>query len=490
MPTINYGLGAPAITGITQDQDYSLTLVPATTISSVTGTGSTQRDSNIVLVSGANVDTVFNVQFVDAPGDGTTVTNLTPGVATFSGSAVAQLQAGGIPSGVAMVQASHPTLGTRIVQQAVQRALTGSSKAWSSYITGSLAADLSSMIDTAISGVTASLSTTAIYSSLATNTRNASLWCGSLVDLTAISQPNYPSIFTGMTLIGPHHILTAAHVVNFAPGGLLGFVGSDGSTYVGVVVNETTLAGLNTYSPGQQYYTDLAICYVADSLAGYYGGTAAGAIAAYNALNPSYYPATKSLSQAFTGGNKIKPMALLPAAAWAQAAVTSQTSAACPLPIDPMILQLPAVKPVPAFHYTRSANIGIWDIVDPPFPVRVNGFPLAPFENEFAIAQSAVATRAPFSAYANVTGSASGDVTFTAIPAGSTLATNNPTLGAGYPILLGTNHDNYVGFGAPWTPLYVSAITTAMQSTAQAAGDAAYASYAPIVVSLTGYSSY
>jgi hypothetical protein len=136
--------------------------------------------------------------------------------------------------------------------------------------------------------------------------------------------------------------------------------------------------------------------------------------------------------------------------------------------------------------------VGIWEIPTQPKTYSYNSgnVPNNSYTNEFQIRQATKAVRAPYAAYGNVGSTASGDITFTTIPAGSALATNNASLGAGYPILLGTTHGSAGGnvFNVPWVASNITAITTAMNSAASAQGDSN--TYAPTVVSLTGYSSY
>lgn len=450
-----FGAG-PKIRGYSPLEDYSFGLAPQTVATGGSGTAGTLRDANTLVQSAGTVDSVFSVRIIDSPvRPGVSVANLTPSIVSVSDGQVATWLA----NGLAQIEASHPVYGTRLLTAPVSRTMMGSTK-FTGYRAGSLAADLVAVIAAASSGVTPSMSTTARFSSLANNTRNAALWCKSVVDDTAISRE--VTGFPFSVLIGQHHILCAAHAPA-AAGGQVGFVGSDGAGYV------ATTTGT---SPTGVSGTDIAIYYVRD---------ATGAeIAAYNAAHPSSKAAASALSAAFSGSAKIKPMALLPAAAWA--------ASNCPLCMDPAVSALANADRIPVFHFTRNNNIGIWEhSVAPTSWVYNNGLT---YPNELAIAQED-GSLAGFSDPANVGGSASGDMTFVTVPAGSTLATANPSLGAGYPILLGCTHGAFAGqFLVPWTPLYLTQIQAAMQASAQAAGDPSYASYAPTVVSLTGYASY
>jgi hypothetical protein len=444
---------APVIRGFDADEDYSLSISPVTISSPAGGITGTQRDAQTLVSMGTNVDSVFSVQLTDSPNDGTVITNLTPGVATFSGSATATY----VSNGIAQIQGVNSTLGTRLVTSLVQRTVAGSSTSFTGYIAGAIAADLSTLISGAITGVTASAATTARFSSLTNNTRNAGLWSKNILNDSPISRE--ATGFTLIGLIGPHHILTAAHVAQTS--GQVGFVGTNGVGYVGTIVNGTTITG-----------TDISVGYVRD---------ATGAeITAYNNAHPSSKAATGTLSQGISGGY-IVPMAMFPGGTWA-------TSNAY-LCLDSGVANLPNFAQVPVIHSTKNNALGIWGISAPPTTVVYTGG--VAYSNEFGIIQSNIAAEAPFSAYANVGGSASGDLTLTAIPAATTLASANPGLGVGYPILLGCTHGLGSGqFDIPWISLYISQITTAMQSTAQSAGDPSYASYSPIQVSLAGYSTY
>jgi len=448
---------APIARGYSPAEDYSFSLTPKTTTSSAGGVPGTLRDAGTLTIAGANTDSVFSVQLIDTRTDGTVVTNLTPGVATFTGSGVAQW----VANGIALVQAVNATLGTRLLQQLVQRVVIGSSLVFNGYSAGALAADLSALVAGSLGGG-ASPATVARFSSLATNTRNAALWCGGLVDDTAITRE--PDTFTLNVLIGPHHILCASHV---GAGGQLGWVGSNGVGYVGTIDGGATVAG-----------TDIAVYYMRDATA--------PEIAAYNAAHPGSAPAAAALSVGIAAG-VIKPFAMFPAATWAAAGAVALPLA---LAVDALVNDVD----VPLFHTTRSNCVGLWDLSAPPASIVYNaaGGGYVTYPNEYQISQSSQAARAPFSAYANVGGTESGDISFTAIPAGSALAAGNAGLGAGYPVLLGVTHgspDQKV-FDVPWVALYVTQIQTLMQSTAQAAGDPLFATYAPVVLSLAGYATF
>lgn len=454
---------SPIIKGFAESDDFQISLTPQTTSSNNSGTTSTQRDAATLVISGANVDSVFSVNFTESlTYPGTTITNLTPSVATFSGSATASW----VANGTAEVQATNALLGTRIVEALVNRATSNTVK-MTGYISGSLAADISSMFDNAISGVTASPTTCARFSNFSTNTRNTSAWFHSIIDDTAVTRES--DGFTVMGLIGPHHILGAAHVLL---SGQVGFVGSDGVGYVGTV--DPTGGRQATITS-----TDVLVSYVRDATA--------PEIAAYNAANTSSMAATQPLSAAFSGGNKIKPLAMLPAAVWALNTGTEVSpNPTVVFPWDPFVAALTNSSLVPSIRTSKSSGFGIWDLaLAPRSLLYTNGLKYA---NEFEVLQSANPTRAPFGTSANMGNNASGDLALWSIPSGSKLATNNASLGAGYPILLGSTHGGY--FQLPWVSAYISQITTLMQSTAQAAGDSNYASYAPIMISLTGYTAY
>jgi hypothetical protein len=448
---LQFGAG-PICRGFDQAEDFAIELVPATVTATAAGTPGTLRDADTLALSGATVDTVFSVQFSDTPTDSTTITNLTPGVATFSGSAVASF----VADGLAQVQASNPTLGTRLVTAPVGRSMSAVTK-FASYIAGALSLSMSSLVDGATGGGAAP-STVARFSSLATNTRNSALWCSGIVDDTGITREL--DTFALNALIGPRHVLYAAHV---GCAGQLGFVGSDATGYVATVVSTGAIAG-----------ADLAVAYLRDATT--------AEIAAYNAAHPGSKAATEPLSVGIAAP-VIKPLAILPAAVWS-------TPGPAALALSPAVAVLANYAPVPVFHTTKANAIGIWEIAEAPQSVLYTTGTTYP--NELEIAQPIVAARAPFSLYANVGGSASGDLTLTAIPAGSAMASANPSLGAGYPILLGATHGSPGGstFFLPWVALYGSQIQALMQSLAQAAGDPAYATYAPIVISLSGYSTY
>ena len=448
--TLQFGAG-PICRGYTQDEGYTVTVIPTTTTSAAGGAPDSTRDVATSVVSGANVDSVFSVQFTDAPNDGTVLTNLTPGIATFVGSAHATW----VSNGLAQIQAAHPVFGTSLFKMAVQRVTGATATKMTGYVSGSVAADLSALIDNAIVGVTASSGTTARFSNLGTNTRNAALWCKSVMDDTAITREI--DTFTLNVLIGPKHALYAAHV---GIGGQLGFVGSDGVGYVATVVSSSQITN-----------TDIGVAYLRDATA--------PEIAAYNAARGGQ-AATQPLSAAISG-SKIKPMAMLPATAWA--------ATNCPFCLD-FPAGLTNFTPVPVFHTTRNNCIGVWDITAQPQSVPYTDGHR--YQNEFFITPSIIAARAPFASFAAVGSTASGDITFTAIPAGSSMATNNAGLGAGYPILLGTTHgsaDN-VTYKSPFCALSTDAVKTAMQALATAAGDPNAATYQPITISLTGYTSY
>jgi hypothetical protein len=449
---INYGAGAITITGTTPAQDFSISLAPVSVVLPAPGVAGTLRDADTLTQAASQNETMFSVQLQDAPGDGTVVANLTPGIATFAGSAVAAY----VSDGLAQVQATHPTLGTRVVEQRVQRTMVGVVEAFTGYRPG-IAADVSAQIDAALA-VGASSGTTQRFSALANNTRNAARWWASLVDDTAITRE--PAGFTLAVLVGPRHVLGASHL---GLGGPLGWGGSDGVGYVG------TVAGAGAALPG----TDISLWYIADATA--------GEIAAYNAANPKSQPAAAVLS-AGVGLGVIRPFAMLPAAAWA--------AGACPLPLAAVVISLANARAVPSFHTTRGNAVGVWDLTNPPSSwLYVNGIT---YPNEFQISQPSEAARAPFAAAGTVGTTASGDITFLGIPAGSAMAASNPGLGAGYPVLLGCTHGSPGGavYEVPWVAGNLAGIAAAMQATAQAAGDPLWAGYAPTVVSLAGYASY
>ena len=447
---LEFGAG-PICRGYTQAEGYTINLSPATTTTGAAGTPGTLRDAATSVISGATVDTVFSAQLTDTPDDGTTITNLTPGVATFSGSAVAQW----VSNGIARVQASHPTFGTSVVWQLVQRVAQSIVTKFTGYQSGSVAADISSMIDTAISGVTASLSTTTRFSSVSNNARNTNLWCKNIVDTSAITRE--ADTFTLNVLIGPKHCLFAWHV---GCAGQLGFFANDLHTYVATVVSTAQISG-----------TDIGIAYLRDATT--------AEINSYNAAHSGSRAAIGALS---LGIGQIKPFAMFPSNVWA--------SSNCALCLDPNVAALPNFIAVPVMHTTRSNAIALWDISQAPRSiVYTDGHT---YTGEFEIQQAKESNRSPFAAVGNTGATASGDITFTAIPTGTTMATNNSSLGAGYPILLGTTHGSPGGsaYETPWCALQSTAISALMKSLAQAAGDPSYATYAPITVSLTGYTTY
>jgi len=451
--------------GISPAEDFVLALTPATTTSGA-GSAATLRDANIQNVSASTIDSVFTVGLADSPVAAglVAITNLTPGVATFTDGAPATW----VSNGTAMVQATHPQLGTKIVSFPVSRALSTSGQKFTGYIPGSITSDLYNLVDNITSTATATTTNTPIFSS--GNTRNASLWCGSVVDLTAITREAGAN-FCNIPLIGPHHALTAAHVG--APVGRT-FVWCDnaGNAYAGTVRATATVPG-----------TDIAVLYINDATS--------GEMAAYNAAGygPAVSLGLSAASPAFTSTASIKPMALLPGTAWQQNTGTeSAPSPTCAMPLDPGVLGLVNAHAMPMFHTTRLNRVGTWDIVGAPASTPYVGGVIYP--TEFSWLPSAETDENQFTQGAIVGGTASGDISFTAIPASTTLATANSTLGAKYPILLGTTHGFNPIWKSPWVASSIAGITTAMQSTAQAAGDSGYASYAPTVVSLTGYSTY
>ena len=443
-----FGSG-PTCRGFSPAEDYAITLTRQTVTSSAGGTPGTLRDAATLAISGATVDSVFSVRLNDTILDGTVVTNLTPGVATFSGGAVASW----VANGIAKVQAVNATYGTRLVTSLVQRVTGGLVTAFNGYQTGSLAKDIVALI-TGATGSSASFAITKRFSALSTNTRNASAWFASILNDTGITRE--PDGFNLGALIGPKHILFAAHV---GCSGQKGFVGSDGVGYVATVVSTSTISG-----------TDIGIAYLRDATA--------PEIASYNAAYPSSKAATAALSAGISGA-VIKPLAMLPASAWALSGAY--------LCLDPAVAALANAIDVPIMHVTTANAIGVWEFSYAPHSIPYTGG--TTFPNEFS--QVGDDGRASYSLSANVGGTISGDISLFAIPAGSTLATNNASLGVGYPILLGCQHgSDGTNLDSPWVSLYITQITTAMQALAQAASDPSYATYAPIQVSLTGYSTF
>lgn len=452
--TIEFQNGAPIVRGITAAEDFSLQLFPQQT-STGTGSPSTLNDANTLLLNGVQIDNTFSVQNTDSPVEptGLTITNLTPSVATFTDGAPSTW----VSNGIARVQADHATLGTKIASIPVTRTLSGSGESFVSYIAGSLAGDLFTMVDNVTSITTASPDNVPMFVPQGSNNRNSNLWMHTLADVTAITRER-GGLFSNAPLISAHHILTAAHT-NPTIG--ITLVWSDNSKrgYAGTIAAVATVSG-----------TDIAICYIRDATA--------GEMTAYNAANPGSTPVSLALSAAspaFTSTALIKPMAMFPSTVWqAGSAGTS------PLPLAPSVQALINSLWVPTFHTTRNYCVGTWDIGITP---RTDGL--------FGITPSAETDENQFTQSSLVGITASADITFTAIPVSTTLSANNSTLGAKYPILLGTTYARLgSSFAMPWLPLYLTQITTAMQATAQTAGDPSYASYAPTTVSLSGYTSY
>jgi hypothetical protein len=259
---------------------------------------------------------------------------------------------------------------------------------------------------------------------------------------------------------------------------------NNGVAYAGAV--SATVTGVTGVTPN-----DVAICYIRDATS--------AEMTAYNAAYPSMPPVSHALSAAsagFSSSAPIKPMALLPAAVWAANAGTeSSPSPTCVLPMDSYLSTFPNYRMIPTMHVTRSGCIGIWGILEGPHTQQIStgSGSFTNYPDELGIIPSTMPYLSTYSEASIVGSTASGDQTFSAIPAGSTLASANSGLGAGYPILLGTTHDGQTSanyFNLPWTPAFISGITAAMQSTAQAAGDPSYASYTPYVLSTSGYTSY
>ena len=480
MTNIVFGAG-PIIRGFQPSDMYQFSLLAYQQTGATGGSTAALRDGIYTTPTGT-AHNVFKTVLSDNPTyPGSSVVNLTPGVVA---NIAANQNATWVANGTASVQVNNPITGTQILNFTVTSTGTFNvfqrfSNTASGDATQSVSFDLSNLIDGFITArPTASLATTAIWSNLATNTANASAWFGTTLNLTSITRE--PSGGSGninclRALIGPHHILTAWHVQDIATLAI-GWVGSNGVTYVGIVSNA---AG----SSVQIANTDIGIQYIGDPTN--------AQIIAYNAANPGSQaantnPAVSGLSVGIAGGF-IKPMALFPSTAYAGAT-------ACQIPLNQGV-SATSLGYVPAFHTTQTTNIGVKDLTG--YPHSIGYTDGNTYQNEFAFAPSTLTSRNPFGLLANIGYSESGDITFTAIPAGSIMATNNASLGAGYPIMLGCTHGSgdQVTFYAPWAATYntgvgTSGITDAMRSTAQAAGDASYASYATITVSLTGYGTY
>jgi hypothetical protein len=479
-----FGSG-PICRGYSQVEMYTFAVVPQTYTSNLAGTVGTNRDMATLIVSGAVTYDTFSVQFADDALDGSTLINLTDGthsgyphIADFSGSAVATF----VANGLAQIEVQNALYGNCLLTAPVSANPSQSFVQYTDFSVGTLSHDLLHMIQDYIvnNGLTGTINNTAPFNlnnGVVTNTRNPSLWCKYLVDLTAITRDQYGSnlvggggTFTHMALIGPHHILTAAHVMP-GVGAMMVWCDNAGVAYGGVVAANAAITG-----------TDIGVCYIRDATS--------SERAIYSAQYPNSPAVTQPLSAAapaFSSSAAIKPMALFPANTWGGVGVS------CPMPLATNAKLINQAY-LPMFHSFQPGRIGLYVLSQYPTTVQVNNSNGTStfFANEFGINQPSTSPQSTFANAGVLGNTASGDQSFTAIPANSTLATNNPTLGAGYPILIGASHDGVVPvlFNMPWLPLYLTQITAAMQSTAQAAGDSAYATYAPHTVSLTGYANY
>jgi len=397
-----------------------------------------------------------------------TITNLTPALVTFSGSATGAWTGPTPGAGTALVQCTHPVLGTRVVSQAVSRAIVGT-LTFNGYRVG-LSADLSSLIDGALAGVVYAYSKQTFINP-ANNARNPSLWCAPICDVTAISREyDGVALFTYMALIGPHHFLTASHI-SPSPGATAVWCDNAGNAYAGTVRSKAQVAG-----------TDIAVCYVNDATS--------AEMTAYNALHPTSIPVTQPLSAAtiaISAAAQIKPMVFLPS--------TTYAGGASALPLSSAVSTgLANLSRIPLMLCDRNHAISVMEIYTAPASrVYTDGNTYA---NEIEWIAPATASRSPWRS----AGTASGDILFTATLAATGVATNAASngnvLGAGYPILIGCTHGAVGAFQlfTPFASLYSAAgagnITALMQSTAAAAGDPLSATYAAVTVSIAGYPTY
>ncbi len=240
---LQYGSG-PTMSGFNAQQDFSMVVTPATTINGGTGTGGTYRDMTTNVSNGATVDTVFTVALTGslspAYQQAITFTNLSPAVASVTPNAG---NAAWVANGVATVQASHPILGTRLASAPVSRA-TGTASSMTGYRTASLAYGMQNAVDAAISGLTWGASTCDAFTATdghSSATRNSSLWCASLVDLTGIPIGRAPggnlsqltTSFNGC-LVTPQDLIYASHA-SVSVGDVLYFYGTDSAVHSATV---------------------------------------------------------------------------------------------------------------------------------------------------------------------------------------------------------------------------------------------------------------
>lgn len=163
--------------------------------------------------------------------------------------------ASGVNSGVAVLTAfSNGYFSTASV--VVSANIGVASSGFNGYTSGSLAKNSSNAIDYRISGVVASNSTKAIFStqnhSTATYIRNTGCWVTG-VDLTCVSPWNsYASHRMAGTLISPRHIIFAAHF-QIGNGSTIRFVDQNNNVITRTMTNKLTHP---LYTP---YYPDITI---------------------------------------------------------------------------------------------------------------------------------------------------------------------------------------------------------------------------------------
>jgi len=544
-----FGAGA-TLNGWGPGTDFGVAFSAPVTVTNYGAGNQLVRDMSIAVSAYSTTDTTFQATLTNSTLGAAYLTDLDNGtVVTIDGTGTAHIVATGLTfSGTANIEVnvpSAPILGVRKYQLPITRTYQPpATQTFNNYQAGSLAADLSAMLDGVVPAGGHTSTNCLVFPGIAAarpyappgNTRNSALWCAGVIDLTGATREQMTVIDGTGTLVGyepygflisPHHLIGNAHTIagglltgvgGNAGGGLVGWVDANGVGYAGVVINSKKVAGL--YNPA----TDGVVLYVNDFCPGHATlGTSAQVIAAYNAAHSTSVAATQPLSAAFPSGQqpKLKPFAFFPANVWEP----TGTSA---LPL----YNSPAGKmQVPVFAFS-SGVVMVEELVGGgPIPGASggrfdwsDGLGLVAYDTQAvglgeptggAITDSALRYAMSRPVVLPSGGVLSGDGLLTAIPAGSKLAsfnsgidfsasgitthvtTSGSTTTVGYPIFL---YSKFTIEGGPFFAAYTGAggpIALAMQATAQAfnalpgaISDPLASSYAPATVSLAGYTAF
>jgi len=438
---LQFGPSSPICRGPSPSDMFQFSLTPKQSTATTAGSSSNLHDIVVNTPTGS-AHNVFQPTLSDSiPYPGTTLVNNNSAVVTGVSPGVV---ATWVADGVASVTATNPRLGSQTITYNVNT--TSAYNVFTGYNSGSLAYAMGSAIDGALSGKSWSSSTVTMFSSITgttSATRNASLWCSSLFNLTGVP---FARSTGGVSVIGclvsPNHVIGCNHS-QMANGTVLYWWGSDSAVHSAQILSSGNVSG-----------TDIQVYY----LGSVGGGIAINSAVPVASVQPFSVMPTNFALAGTSYLSSLNQSSNLPRYAYAPVVYSNQFQEV--LPVDLTSYPASGDFSVAGCAQTTPVNRSVWS------------------QSPAAVASSKTYTYAPINGD-------SGLPIFTVVPGDATLT----------PVLLGNIHTAGApqpGAGAaPTIGNYATQVNTLMRSLASAAsGGTDTTAYALTVASLGAFPTY